>query len=273
MSGFSAHWLALREPFDQAARAPELEAALAAWACDRGRLAIVDLGAGTGANLRHLAARLPVAQRWRLVEHDPALIAAGEARVQPRAELEVRWLQRDLMADLEGVLEAPVDLLTCSALLDLVSRGWLERLVARVRELDCALLAVLSYDGRVELEPAHPSDARVIELVNRHQRTDKGFGAALGPEAAATLARLLEAAGDSVRLARADWSVGPEDRALQIALVEGWAAAARAIAPEQGAAIDSWRADRLAAIARGVARCQVGHLDLLRLARRQRPAP
>ena len=48
MSGFASDWLALREPYDHAARAQPLLAALAAWAAPRGRLAIVDLGSGTG---------------------------------------------------------------------------------------------------------------------------------------------------------------------------------------------------------------------------------
>jgi spermidine synthase len=52
---------------------------LARWAIPAGRLRVVDLGAGTGANLRRLAPLLGSGQRWTLVELDPALVAAGEA--------------------------------------------------------------------------------------------------------------------------------------------------------------------------------------------------
>lgn len=270
MSGFSADWLALREPFDQAARAAALEVALGLWARGRGELRVVDLGAGTGSNLRHLAPRLPVAQRWTLVEHDPALILAGRGLLP--SGVEARYRRADLVHELEAVLEGPVDLVTCSALLDLVSAAWLERLVRVVRARDLALLAVLSYDGRVELEPAHPLDGEVIGLVNRHQRTDKGFGPALGPEAALALGRALQGAGETPLVASSDWRAGPADAALQRALVLGWAEAARALAPGRAAAIGSWQDERLQAIAAGGARCRVGHLDLLRLPSREQRA-
>jgi SAM-dependent methyltransferase len=270
VSGFAADWLALREPFDRAARAPALELSLALWARGRGELRVVDLGAGTGSNLRHLAPRLPVEQRWTLVEHDPALILAGRGLLP--AGVEASYRRADLARELEAVLEEPVDLVTCSALLDLVSAAWLERLVRIVRARDLALLAVLSYDGRVTLEPALEADALVIGLVDRHQRTDKGFGPALGPDAALALGRALHAAGETPLVATSDWRAGPADVGLQRALVPGWAEAARAIAPERAPAIDSWERQRLQAIAAGGASCRVGHLDLLRLPCREERA-
>ena len=268
MSGFSAHWLELREPFDAAARAATLEASLARWAKSRGApLRIVDLGAGTGSNLRHLAPRLPVAQDWLLIEHDPALIAAGEARLPTSREIRARYRRADLVDELEAVLAGPVDLVTCSALLDLVSADWLDRLLRIVLARDLALLAVLTYDGRVDLAPGRPLDGEVITRVNRHQRTDKGFGPALGPEAGTELARALRAAGDQPLSALSDWRVEPGARAFTTALVASWAEAAAAIAPARAEAIDSWRRERLDDVATGALACRVGHVDLLRLPR------
>ena len=86
-SGFSAAWLALREPHDAAARAAELVGLLRTRSSDdaqrrrrraRCRATIVDLGAGSGANLRWLAPRLGGEQAWLLVDHDAALLAAAE---------------------------------------------------------------------------------------------------------------------------------------------------------------------------------------------------
>jgi hypothetical protein len=50
MSGFSADWLALREPVDALARNQELTAQLIAWRRQPGFLSVLDLGSGTGAN-------------------------------------------------------------------------------------------------------------------------------------------------------------------------------------------------------------------------------
>ena len=74
MSGFSAEWLALREPADQRARNSDLLGALTRRFAGRDTLSVVDLGCGAGSNLRALAPALPRRQRWRLVDHDAALL-------------------------------------------------------------------------------------------------------------------------------------------------------------------------------------------------------
>lgn len=253
---FSETWLALRAGFDTAARSREVERRLAAWATARatatGRpLAVVDLGAGSGNNRRHLAPRLPVDQAWTLVDADDALLAA--ARTGDPA-ITVRRI--DLAADLETALPEGTDLIAASALIDLVSAEWLERLVVRADAIGAALLMVLTYDGRTIWQPPDPLDARVLDLVNRHQRSNKGFGPALGPDAGPALAKL---AGDRLIQATSDWSIGPNDGAMRAALVEGWASAAIDMSPGEAVEIAGWR-DR--SIDR-VARITVGHVDQL----------
>lgn len=253
---FSETWLALRAGYDTTARSPVLERELARWAAARtaaaGRaLSVVDLGAGTGNNQRHLAPRLPVEQSWTLVDADPALLEAAR-----RADPSVAVRGVDLAADLEAAIPETTDLVTASALIDLVSAGWLERLLARVDAVGAALLVVLTYDGRTAWQPPDPVDGRVVELVNRHQRTDKGFGPALGPDAGPALARL---AGARVSQATSDWVIAPNDAPMRSALVEGWTAAAIEISPGEATEIDAWRSRSLGR----QARLTVGHLDQL----------
>ena len=100
----------------------------------------------------------------------------------------------DLARDLEAALDGPVELVTTSALLDLVSHDWLDRLVTEAAARRLPVYAALSYDGLATLEPADPFDRAVIDAVNQHQRRDKGFGPALGPDAAATRAGALRGA-------------------------------------------------------------------------------
>ena len=265
MSGFSADWLALREPYDARARCSRLERALAAWAAARPRLEVADLGSGTGANLRRLAPLLPPGQRWRLIEHDPRLIAAGEAMPPPTVAR--RYLRADLAEDLDRLLAAPLDLVTASALLDLVSASWLDRLADLIATRRAAALFVLSWDGRIALDPPHADDAVIAGLVRRHQRTDKGFGPAFGPDAVPRLAARLKEAGGRLETGRSDWVYGPAAGPLHRALVDGWAAAAREIEPAAATRVQAWRRDRLdAPPARGL----VGHQDLLWLPENER---
>ena len=69
---FAADWLALREPFDHAARSVALARRLADRLPTRPRL--VDLGGGTGSMFRFLAPIIGRGQDWILVDADAALL-------------------------------------------------------------------------------------------------------------------------------------------------------------------------------------------------------
>lgn len=250
---FSTDWLTLRAPFDSAARAERLEQRLAAWAATRAQerpLSVVDLGAGSGNNRAHLGPRLGVEQRWILVDSDDTLLADA-ARRHPDATVR----QGDLADDLGVLIPDGTDLVTASALIDLVSEAWLARLADRVRGLNSALFLVLTYDGRIDWENETAGDREIRDLVNRHQHGDKGLGPALGPDAPAALKALFP----DLDAARSDWRVEAGQRAMRAALVDGWAAAATEIAVDRASGIESWRVhatDEPRAVA-------VGHADQL----------
>jgi hypothetical protein len=263
-SGFSADWLALREPADRAARATRLTRRVAdALRRTGAELRILDLGAGTGANMRYLTPELPDPQSWLLVDHDEALLARVRTAVDGPSRVATRRLDLNtLIADAGSDLFAGRSLVTASALLDLVSEEWLRGLATRCRKSGAALLFALSYDGRMEFSPREPEDAEVRNLVNQHQRTDKGFGRALGPEAPAVAQPLLVGLGYRVERARSDWVLESGSHELQRQLIHGWAHAAVEIAPGTSASIAAWRGRRLAHVDADRSRLIVGHEDL-----------
>lgn len=282
MSGFSTGWLALREPADARARAHGLAARLAAAFADRDEISVIDLGAGTGANLRYLAPRLGGRQRWTLVDDSPELLAAVAGASHEWAQARsltspgpatLRWQGDDLdcraaprlldVGELDALDAAQGTLVTASALLDLVSRPWLQRLAAWSAARRAPCLFALSYDGRIDLTPAEPLDAELAALVNRHQGRDKGFGPALGPAAVAAAIDAFATHGYALERAGSDWRLDGADRALTAELLRGWAGAATEIAPERAAEIAPWLERRLAANADGALRAVVGHEDLL----------
>lgn len=256
MSGFSAEWLALREPADVAARADAVTEFVADALASRAELTIVDLGTGTGSNVRYLGSRLAIPQHWRVVDQDARLLEKARS-----AAPDVRTISSNLDA-LDPSWFDDVDLVTASALLDLVSEGWLARLIERCRRAAASVLAVLNYDGRIACAPEDEHDALVCALVNRHQRTDKGFGPALGPDAGRTLAVMLTAGGWHVRRAASDWVLGAAHAELQRQLISGWASAALEIDREDAARIDAWRRRRLAHVDAGTSHIVVGHDDV-----------
>ena len=260
MTGFSAEWLKLREPYDLSARNTMVLAAVFDLLAGHPSIAIVDLACGTGSTFRALSPRIEAHQNWRLVDNDLSLLA----RVPSSSPgIAVTPAPVDLSRDLEAAFESPADLVTTSALLDLVSGDWLDRFVVEVAARGLPVYAALSYDGRAELAPSNPLDRLIVDAVNRHQRKDKGFGPALGPSAAKAAIAAFERVGYQVTHGLADWAFGPEDREIQTEILSGWAAAAREIGDPPRAEIVEWLKRRRELISAGHSSIRVGHVDLL----------
>ena len=260
MSGFSADWLTLREPYDRRARNPKVLDAVAAAFANLPSISIVDLACGTGSTLRALAPRLSSRQNWKLVDNDLGLLARAASASYPNAKVTTAAI--DLARDLEAALDGAVDLVTTSALLDLVSDRWLERFITEAAARKLPIYAALSYDGRITLEPPDQFDAPMIAAVNDHQRTDKGFGPALGPSAADRTITRLKSVGYSVVHGTADWVFTPEDREIQISMLDGWTGAARELGRIPLPEIMSWLTRRRDFVIAGRSSMRVGHLDV-----------
>jgi SAM-dependent methyltransferase len=259
---FDPSWLALREPVDHRSRAAALLGPLREWWRSRRVSSVLDLGSGTGSNLRYLAPQLPGPQRWTLVDHDRELLVRARA---PGPDVSVRAVVGDLAV--VGLAEAQrADLVTASALLDLVSTEWLEELAAACAGSRCGALFALTYDGSVTWPGrSDPVADSVRDAVNEHQLRDKGTGPAMGPEAGRAAETLFRAKGYRTWLVPSPWVLGPGDAALARALLDGWVAAACEIEPRRADELTQW-GDRchLAAAEAGF-ELMVGHVDLLAL--------
>jgi SAM-dependent methyltransferase len=269
MTGFSAEWLTLREPHDLRARNPVVIDAVSDFLETRASAQIVDLACGTGSTLRALGPFLPMLQNWKLVDNDLGLLARATAGPLVK-NATLTAVPLDLNRDLEAALDGVVDLVTTSALLDLVSEIWLDRLVVEMVARAIPLYAALSYDGRIEFAPHDPLDVAVIAAVNAHQRTDKGFGPALGPAAAVLAIARFEALGYSVVKGTSDWVIGPDARDMQTELLAGWANAVRDIEALPLADTASWLKRRRAFVSAGRSSLRVGHADFFAIPRATR---
>ena len=261
MSGFSADWLTLREPYDLRARSREVIAAVAGSVAALPSVHVVDLACGTGATVRALTAHLPSRQVWRLADNDLGLLGRVNA-ITLADNVKVTAIPLDLNRDLEAALDGAIDLVTTSAFLDLVSKDWLDRLTTEIAARSISFYAALTYDGRIDITPNDPADASIVAAINKHQGTDKGFGPALGPEAAGYAIAGFERLGYAVIHRQADWTMGPSDRDLQLEVFAGWAGAAREIGALSLAEAASWLTRRRASVAAGTASLRVGHVDL-----------
>ncbi|MEO0392103.1 MAG: class I SAM-dependent methyltransferase [Pseudomonadota bacterium] len=227
MVSFSPEWLDRREPADRLAHSPRVLGAVARHFLGRDALQICDLGAGTGATLRAVREHLPRHQDWVLVDYDDTNLAAAETRLAPVLEAHPRVSVQMHQADLSDNF-APwpetTELVTASALFDLTAPDWIYRFVSGLEGRP--LLALLTYDGRLRFSRFAPEDGVMAEAFNNHQQTDKGFGPAAGPQAAAILREALEAAGYEVLVGDSTWHLGEGFRAMRKDIMDGWAVAA-----------------------------------------------
>lgn len=274
MSGFSPDWLALREPADHAARNPQLLQQVGAHFAGRASVTVLDLGGGTGSNLRGTAEALPARQHWTLVDRDPALLKAARERLSAWADtareqgeelvltkgdrlISVDMREADLEKDLEWVLGWQPDLVTAAALFDLTSKRWLERMVAALASLRLPLYTVLTYDGRERWKPPHAADAAVLAAFRFHQRGDKGFGPAAGPDATEVMAEAFRKAGFAVSNGESSWQIDERHADLARELTKGIAGAVLETGHVERALVEDWLAARSSG-ATGI----VGHHDL-----------
>jgi SAM-dependent methyltransferase len=247
---FSSTWLGLREPADAAARAADLIALLPA-----GIRTVRDLGCGTGSLARWLAPQLPAPQHWILEDRDPVLLEHAAATIAVDG-VTVTTALGDVTAlsaaDLDGT-----GLVTCSALLDLLTEGEIGDLAAVCAESRTPALFTLSVAGEVTFDPADPRDSAVTEAFNEHQRRVDDGRRLLGPDAPAAAVAAFEKAGATVVTRPSPWALGPDLPDLTAEWLRGWVGAAQEQRPDQD--FSGYLTDRLA----DLPRARVGHVDLL----------
>ncbi len=275
MSGFDAKWLDLREPTDHRSRNEELARLVTRHLGQRQTISVLDLGCGTGSNLRATAPLLGSEQRWTLVDHDPALLQAALARLSAWASqtersnnqitlhkggkrITVRLLRVDLAHDLDRVFASEPDLVTASALFDLASPDFISEVAAEIVRHKASFYTVLTYNGQQRWTPKHEDDAAMASAFRAHQVRDKGFGEAAGPIAPALLSAAFDAAGYSVSEGDSAWRLEAGDEALIAELVPGFAGAVRETTLVPEPKVSAWlKISRTGAL--------VGHTDTLAL--------
>lgn len=277
---FSASWLALREPADHRARDHALAQKLATHLAHHGTAKVMDLGCGSGSNLRALAPDLGAEQEWTLVDYDPLLLDAARQALTAWADqaagqdenlllhkggkrLKVTFRQADLSRGLGALLHNAPHCVTASALFDLCSEAFIRQAAMDIASAGAAFYTVLTYDGMEHWSPAHEADRDVLAAFIAHQKTDKGFGVSAGPDAPAVLNQAFVDVGYDVTLASTPWQLeAPRDSALMAELASGIAHAALETGRVPATAVHAWCAARHSA-----SHASIGHCDLLALPR------
>ena len=209
-------------------------------------------GPERGACFRRLAPVIGRAQAWTFAEADEAMLGEAFDTTAFWAERNgwtVTWPGRRCcctpgpgVADRRrgdgsgrdsggGLPLRQADAVVCSALLDLVSAAWIERLAAA---LQVPFLACLTVDGRDAWMPRDPADRRVMAAFRRDYTRHKGLGHALGTHALPVVRRVFAERGFAVYSAASDWRVKRGAAPMITRLALDIAGAARAAIRQPG---------------------------------------
>ncbi|HEX5405384.1 MAG TPA: SAM-dependent methyltransferase [Pseudonocardiaceae bacterium] len=258
-------WLALREPADAAARAPELLTPLRAH-LGPAPLVIRDLGCGTGSMGRWLAGLLPGPQHWVMQDRDPDLLDIIGARgIGPAADGSAVTAAA-LAADITGLRAADLvgtSLVTASALLDLFTQDEVDGLADACVAAGCPALCTISVLGKVNIAPADPLDTELAAAFDAHQRRVTGGRGLLGPDAPAVAAAAFRSRGATVYTSPSPWLLGADQAPLAAEWLSGWVDAAVEQRPDLADAAAEYLSRRLTACVAGELRIIVHHTDLL----------
>jgi SAM-dependent methyltransferase len=275
---FSPEWLALREPVDHASINSQVREALRRHFTRHTSIRVVDLGCGTGSNVRGTAGALGRRQTWTLVDYDPKLLKAAAFRLEglergmrtksgvrfavDDAEITVSFLEANLATGGFAPVISGADLVTAAALFDLFSVSAINQLVDAVAANKQAFFTVLTYDGLASWLPEHAGDQAMRDAFNAHQQTDKGFGPSAGAGATAALVAGFQRHGYRIMRGKSPWVVDQASHELRRQLDAGFASAVKETGTVPAETVDGWLAHRHSATD---AVTIIGHEDLLAL--------
>ena len=249
----------LKEAADRRCRNGDVTDALSGWFEGRATLEVLDLRAGTGANVRALAPLLSPDQTWTLTVRDaaeeaiardhltrwaPAALTTQDGLVLDRQgqRLTLHFRIHDPVAA-GGALNGPAPpLVIIDDDLMRYPAAAIQKLTAHLAGSRSVLLARSVYDGRLKLQPHHAADGALTAALHRQLMKDEGYGPACGPVAASELSEQLKLSDYSVIEGASNVLLKAPEAPLIRAVQREMAEAQRLIAKGHDKMIDAWLA-------------------------------
>lgn len=290
---FDTTWLNTRFPFDEAARAPQVDQAYLKTQNSKSKssptpqLNLLDVGSGTGANFLHSFEKISAAQSWIFLDHDPRLLTASLQRIKKYAAaknytvlenadgLEIQGGAYPIAIQTRsGSFEAvekllpleELDVVMASAFFDLFRPAQLQDFLDKVFAAKCDLLLTLNY-AAMTFAPAHPLDGKMVAWYEAHMQRPQAEGAAMGPDCSRLIRQYLEAHSLPFWEGPSVWKIGGTDQAMLRFLLGFMEEAIGALALGGGARkeVADWLAQRRAEVEAERLSLTVAHFDFFAL--------
>lgn len=231
---FDPNWLQERYPFDADARNKEREWEAIHQFAYLDHVHLVDLGTGTGSNVRYYLEQFPQNQTWHCVEEDGALKEMFWQNIKQLAKTEgyeLEWNGEALKMSKSGhwvnihfvegnlmELDSLVDLLRtdfilANAVFDLFSEAQFSELIHIISHHSLSLFFSLNYEG-MKFFPSEEADVFYIDQYNAHMKRPQPFGHGMGPDASQLMEKAFRTALAEVKLGESIWEIGEKDEKM-----------------------------------------------------------
>ena len=201
-------------------------------------------------------------QDWRLVDNNLSLLARASTLGAGPPTLTVNARPVDLARDLEAAIDGPLQLVTTSALLDLVLDEWLERLA--VEDGGAAAAAVRGADlqrpGVAHPQRTHSTQISSLPLIATSVAT-RGLARPSAPKRRQGPRRPSRALDITSSRARRTGFLN-RDRDIQLQMLAGWALAPGELDDVPRLDIAAWLQRRQDRAEHGRTSMRIGHVDL-----------
>lgn len=283
---FTAEWLDTRYSFDSKARNQQVEAAFKNYFFGRKEIQLMDVGAGTGNNLRYWFRQLESPQKWTNVELNPELLALGfqqaaqllttegygvkqfENHISGMKRKNGRFHEVRLLALQESFLDfafeiLPVkpDVVLANAVFDLLSPEMFVAFAEKLIEHRIPLLSTINIAG-LEWSTATFQDKYYSRCYLHHMNRPQAFGMALGAHVTDFAIDFCKKHQVNVEWGRSDWQIAETDTAMLLANLNYMEQAIPEMLPEaEHSAFSEWLSDKRKQVEAQKLRLNVYHYD------------
>ncbi len=266
-------WLNQRFDYDSRSRNLDLEKEFLASLAELETINIIDLGSGSGANLKYLSPKIDGQQVWHLIERDKSLMNHAEKTIElvkQTNQAKLRSVHKIIAdftdKDLNVFKETERRVFLANAVFDIIPLATFLTFLDLLGSRPCnnvILYFTIHINEDLTIQPIHPLNQKYLSLFHQHMQRDQNGKRAMGPNTVREISNTLSQRGFLVKTADSSWDIKEDSSFLKSNFDFIICATRELLGPKEVGEWEEWVQFHLKAIDQGKSRLHVGHQDIL----------